>query len=515
MRHIARLVVIWVTVFRFGLDELALSGFRQRWVRFLVRVITVGRRLEAPRGVRLRLGLERLGPIFVKFGQVLSTRRDLLPADIAEELAKLQDRVPPFPDAVSRAMVERAFGRPLEAVFASFEATPVASASIAQVHFAVLKDGREVAVKVLRPGMLAAIDDDVALKRHLARWVERWSPDGKRLKPRQVVAEFDNYLHDELDLVREAANAAQLRRNMQGLGLVMVPEMVWELCTQSVIVMERMNGVPISHVQRLRDAGVDIPKLARDGVTIFFTQVFRDGFFHADMHPGNIQVSIAPETFGRYISLDFGIVGTLTEFDKDYLAQNFIAFFHRDYKRVAELHVESGWVPPATRIDELEGAIRAVCEPQFDRPLKDISLGQVLLRLFQTSRRFNVEIQPQLVLLQKTLLNIEGLGRDLDPNLDLWSTAKPFLERWMEEQVGWAGLVEQLKKEAPRYVHLLPQLPRLVHAALQPRPQPHVRALEALAAEQRRTNRLLSAVVFTALGFFLAVAAMQLVSRLH
>jgi ubiquinone biosynthesis protein len=279
--------------------------------------------------------------------------------------------------------------------------------------------------------------------------------------------------------------------------------------------MERMNGVPISHVQRLRDAGVDIAKLARDGVTIFFTQVFRDGFFHADMHPGNIQVSIAPETFGRYISLDFGIVGTLTEFDKDYLAQNFIAFFHRDYKRVAELHVESGWVPPQTRIDELEGAIRAVCEPQFDRPLKDISLGQVLLRLFQTSRRFNVEIQPQLVLLQKTLLNIEGLGRDLDPNLDLWSTAKPFLERWMEEQVGWAGLVERLKKEAPRYVHLLPQLPRLVHAALQPRPQPHVRALEALVLEQRRTNRLLSAVVFTALGFFLAVVAMQVVARLH
>jgi ubiquinone biosynthesis protein len=517
MRHIARLVVIWVTVFRFGLDELALSSFRQRWVRGLVRVITFGRPLKAPRGERLRLGLEHLGPIFVKFGQVLSTRRDLLPADIADELAKLQDRVPPFPDAVARAIVERAFGRPIDAVFSSFEAAPVASASIAQVHFAVLKSGREVAVKVLRPGMLAAIEDDIALMRQLAKMVESLFADGKRLKPRQVVAEFDNYLHDELDLVREAANAAQLRRNMQGLGLVLVPEMVWELCTSDVIVMERMDGVPISQVQRLRDAGVDIPKLARDGVTIFFTQVFRDGFFHADMHPGNIQVSIAPETFGRYISLDFGIVGTLTETDKDYLAQNFIAFFHRDYKRVAELHVESGWVPLSTRIDELEGAIRAVCEPQFDRPLKDISLGQVLMRLFQTSRRFNVEIQPQLVLLQKTLLNVEGLGRDLDPELDLWSTAKPFLERWMDEQVGWAGLITQLKKEAPRFVHLLPQLPRLVHAALQPAPPAQQRTLEALLAEQQRTNRLITAVLIAAIGFVVGLAVVQFAVylRLH
>nr|MBP7616844.1 ubiquinone biosynthesis regulatory protein kinase UbiB [Steroidobacteraceae bacterium] len=461
MRHFARLVLIVFTVLRYGMDELALSGFRQRWVRALVRVITIGRRLDAPRGERMRLTLERLGPIFVKFGQVLSTRRDLLPTDVADELAKLQDRVPPFPAAQARRLVEQAFGQSIETLFSEFEAEPVASASIAQVHFAVLKDGRQVAVKVLRPGMLDVIEDDLSLLRTLARWVERVSVDGKRLRPREVVAEFDNYLHDELDLVREAANAAQLRRNMQGLNLILVPEMVWELCTSGVIVMERMYGVPISQRARLREAGVDIPKLARDGVTIFFTQVFRDGFFHADMHPGNIQVSVAPETFGYYVALDFGIVGTLTEVDKEYLAQNFIAFFRRDYKRVAELHVESGWVPSTTRVDELEGAIRAVCEPHFDRPLKDISLGNVLLRLFQTSRRFNVHIQPQLVLLQKTLLNVEGLGRDLDPDLDLWNTAKPFLERWMNDQVGWNGFVERLKNEAPRYVQLIPDLPRL------------------------------------------------------
>ena len=513
MRHLARLVFIVFTVLRFGLDELALSGFRQRRIRLLVRLITIGRRLDAPRGVRLRLALERLGPIFVKFGQVLSTRRDLLPADVADELARLQDRVPPFPAAQARALVERAFGRSLEVLFDRFEPEPVASASIAQVHFAALKDGREVAVKVLRPGMLAVIDDDLSLMRTLAVWIERFSADGRRLKPREVVAEFDIYLHDELDLVREAANAAQLRRSMAGLKLVMLPEMYWDLCTPGVIVMERMYGVPISQTQRLAEAGVDIKKLARDGVTIFFTQVFRDGFFHADMHPGNIQVSIAPATFGRYIALDFGIVGTLTEVDKEYLAQNFAAFFRRDYKRVAELHVESGWVPADTRVDELEGAIRAVCEPHFDRPLKDISLGQVLLRLFQASRRFNVEIQPQLVLLQKTLLNVEGLGRQLDPELDLWNTAKPFLERWMNDQIGWRGFVERLKNEAPRYAQLLPELPRLVHQYLQAEVTREHAAVDALLFELRRTNRLLRGVVYVAGALLLALAATQLWGR--
>ena len=515
MRALLRPVFIGLIALRYGLDGLMLDSLRSRRWSMLARVISIGRRLNAPRGQRLREALERLGPIFVKFGQMLSTRRDLLPADVADELARLQDRVPPFPSDVSIRLVEKALGRPISAVFSQFDAEPVASASVAQVHFAVLHDGREVAVKVLRPGMLNIIDDDLALMRTLAVWVERLWADGRRLKVREVVAEFDKYLHDELDLIREAANAAQLRRNMQGLDLVLVPEMIWDYCTPTVMVMERMKGVPISHMQRLREAGVDIKKLARDGVTIFFTQVFRDGFFHADMHPGNIQVSLDPATFGRYIALDFGIIGTLTEVDKDYLAQNFVAFFHRDYKRVAELHIESGWVPPYTRIDELEGAIRTVCEPYFDRPIKEISLGQVLLRLFQISRRFNVEIQPQLVLLQKTLLNVEGLGRELDPDLDLWSTAKPFLERWMHEQVGLRGLFERVKREAPRYAKLLPELPRLVHRNLQVGDTALRRELRAILAEQRRTNRTLAAILWIGFGFVLGLSAAYLLAHLH
>ena len=350
MSRIFRSLFIGWTVWRFGLDELVLSSFQKPWIRLLTRIVPLGRNLKAPRGERLRQALESLGPIFVKFGQVMSTRRDLWPPDIADELARLQDRVPPFESAVAVAMIEKAFGRPLDRIFATFEHTPVASASIAQVHFATLPGGREVAVKVLRPNMLPAIEKDLALLHMMAGWMERASSEAKRLKPREVVAEFDNYLHDELDLLREAANAAQLRRNMQGLHLVMIPEMIWDYCMPDVMVMERMNGVPIGQTQRLRDAGVDMKKLSRDGVTIFFTQVFRDGFFHADMHPGNIQVSLAPQTFGRYISLDFGIVGTLTEVDKEYLAQNFSAFFQRDYKRVAELHIASGWVPAGTRV---------------------------------------------------------------------------------------------------------------------------------------------------------------------
>ena len=520
MSRIFRGVFIVWTVLRFGLDELVLSSFQKPWIRLLRRIVSVGRNLKAPRGERLREALESLGPIFVKFGQVLSTRRDLLPPDIADELARLQDRVPPFESSLAVAIIEKSFGRPLDKIFASFDLTPIASASIAQVHFAVLPDttkgkGREVAVKVLRPNMKPAIEKDLALMHMMAGWVERSSADGKRLKPREVIGEFDKYLHDELDLLREAASGAQLRRNMKDLDLVMIPEMIWDFCMPDVMVMERMKGVPIGQTQRLRDAGVDMQKLARDGVTIFFTQVFRDGYFHGDMHPGNIQVSLEPATFGRYISLDFGIVGTLTEVDKEYLAQNFSSFFRRDYKRVAELHIESGWVPSTTRVDELESAIRACCEPYFDRPLKEISLGLVLMRLFQTSRRFHVEIQPQLVLLQKTLLNIEGLGRELDPDLDLWSTAKPFLEKWMLEQIGPEKLFAQLKAEAPSYAKLLPGLPRLLSQYLKERPDSNRRELIELLNEQKRTNKLLQGIIYGGVGFLLGLVAMQVIMRVR
>lgn len=511
-----RVLKIARVAIKYGLDDIAMSGLPIPRLAKLIDTMIFWRDISAPRGERLRRALEELGPIFVKFGQVLSTRRDLMPADIADELARLQDRVPPFDSDLAIAQITKSLRAPPSELFASFEREPVASASIAQVHFAVLKDGREVAVKVLRPGMKRSIDDDVALMHVVAEWVEWLWADGRRLKPREVVGEFDKYLHDELDLMREAANGSQLRRNFADSKLLMVPEMMWDYCSSSVIVMERMKGIPISQIDRLVAAGIDMAKLSSDGVEIFFTQVFRDGFFHADMHPGNILVSIDPATFGRYIALDFGIVGTLNDFDKDYLSQNFLAFFRRDYKRVAEAHIESGWAPKETRVDELESAVRACCEPIFDRPLRDISFGQVLLRLFQTSRRFNVEVQPQLVLLQKTLLNIEGLGRQLDPDLDLWKTAKPYLERWMQEQIGWRGLLERIKGEGPHLTKVLPQLPRLVHQALlhatHPREDNNA-LLGALLAEQRRTNRLISSITYFGAGLMIGLLLLHFVGR--
>ena len=518
MFKLLRLLKIVRIAMRYGLDEFATSSIAVSRIAKVLRLLLFWRDVSAPRGERLRRALEDLGPIFVKFGQVLSTRRDLLPEDIADELAKLQDQVPPFASDLAITQITQALGAHPDQLFARFEREPVASASIAQVHFAVLKDGREVAVKVLRPGVLKLIEDDLALMHAAAAWVEHIWADGRRLKPPEVVAEFDKHLHDEVDLMREAANASQLRRNFAGSDLLLIPEMHWDYCSSSVITMQWMRGIPISQRDRLIAAGVDLRKLSSDGVEIFLTQVFRDGFFHADMHPGNILVSVEPETFGRYIALDFGIVGVLNETDKNYLAHNFIAFFRRDYKRVAETHIESGWVPPETRVDELEAAVRACCEPIFDRPLKDISFGQVLLRLFQTSRRFNVEIQPQLVLLQKTLLNVEGLGRQLDPELDLWKTAKPHLERWMSEQIGWRGLFDRLKAEAPRYSQLLPQLPRLIQQALtyatQPQ-QPDNALLKTMFAEQQRTNRLLGILVYGGGGLLAGFLLSRLYSALR
>ena len=458
---------------------------------------------QLPRGERLNRALVALGPIFVKLGQTLSTRRDMLPADVADSLALLQDRVPPFPDAIAAQIVRDTFGKPAGEIFAQFEASPVASASIAQVHFATLHTGQSVAVKILRPGVHAQIDQDVRLMHRLAAWVAKHGgDDGRRLRPVEVVNEFDHILHDELDLIREAANASQLRRNFpQGThrgDLLYVPEIYWDYCRKNIMVLERVKGIPINRTDELVAAGMDLKRLSREGVEIFFTQVFTDGYFHADMHPGNIMVGTEGKQFNRYLALDFGIMGTLSDVDKHYLAQNFLAFFRRDYKAVAQLHLDSGWVPVGTRVDELEAAVRGCCEPFFDKPIKDISLGLVLMRLFDTSRRFNVSIQPQLVLLQKTLLNTEGLGRMLDPELDLWDTAQPILERWMSEQIGWRAITKTLKDEAPRWGQLLPQLPRMLHAALKAQATPQVSEnalladfLKAQATEQKATRRWL------------------------
>ncbi len=523
MSRLFRLLRILRIALRFRLDEFVWADRPDTAMARAFNALLPARDLALPRAARLRLALESLGPIFVKFGQLLSTRRDLLPQDLADELARLQDRVPPFPGEQARAEVERSLGRPIGEIFESFDLEPVASASVAQVHFAMLpagtsdhaaKDGgpagathREVAVKILRPGIAPVIARDLALMSSAAWLVERVFADGPRLRPREVVQEFAHHLEDELDLMREAGNASQLRRNFEDSPLLAVPRIHWDWCAKTVMTMERMHGVPISRVDELRAAGVDIPALARAGVEIFFTQVFRDGYFHADMHPGNIFVSTDAASMGRYIALDFGIMGSLNEPDKDYLARNFLAFFNRDYRRVAEVHIESGWVPAGTRVDELESAIRSVCEPIFNRPLKEIQFGVALLRLFQVSRRFDVHIQPQLVMLQKTLLNIEGLGRDLDPDLDLWQTAKPYLERWMNERVGFAAMLRSAKREVPYWAGILPQLPRLVHRALA---EDRGAALERMAGELLGQMRARNAL----LAGLLAVAAAALATWL-
>ncbi len=483
--------ISWVLASQ-GLDELILASHLFRPLRFLkIGMPWTWVKRRTRRGVRIRRALEQLGPIFVKFGQILSTRRDLLPDDIAVELARLQDQVPPFPDTQARQIIESSLGCGIEEVFADFEATPFASASIAQVHGATLKDGRRVVVKVLRPGILPVIQRDISLLYIIANKIERYWAAGKQLRPREVVDEFKKTLLDELDLMREAANANQLRRNFLDSTLLYVPEVYWEYTRRDVMVMERIHGIPISQVDRLRAADIDLKTLSEHGVEIFFTQVFRDSFFHADMHPGNIFVSDT----GQYIAVDFGIMGSLNATDQRYLAENFLAFFNRDYRRVAQLHVDSGWVAADTRVDEFEAAIRTVCEPIFDKPLKEISFGQVLLRLFQTARRFNMEVQPQLVLLQKTLLNIEGLGRQLYPDLDLWTTAKPFLESWMREQIGPKAFLRHLKENAPLWAERLPQLPNKLYDLLEQTKDGRLKMelkpeqMQQLRREIRRANR--------------------------
>jgi ubiquinone biosynthesis protein len=467
--QIIRVFHINFVMARYGLDRfiLAAPGFYPfRFLSYLNPWYWVNKRRGKTRGECLRLALEELGPIFVKFGQILSTRRDLLPDDIAEELEKLQDRVPPFPGEKAKAIIEKAFKKPLSEIFAEFNLVPLASASIAQVHAATFQDGREVVVKVLRPNIEKVISHDIGLLYTVASLVEHLWSHGPRLRPREIVAEFERTIFDELDLMREAGNASQLRRNFLNSELLYVPEVYWDYARSNVVVFERIHGIPISNIDKLKQAGVDIKKLAERGVEIFFTQVFRDSFFHADMHPGNIFVAKRDPKNPIYIGVDFGIMGSLSPTDQRYLAENFVAFFHRDYRRVAVLHVESGWVPPDTRIEEFEATIRAVCEPVFERPLKDISFGQLLLRLFQTARRFHMQVQPQLMLLQKTLLNIEGLGRQLYPDLDLWATAKPLLERWIKQQTGPRAFLRKAKENSPLWWEKMADIPDLIYDVL-------------------------------------------------
>ncbi len=477
LRVLTRLIAIHRALARHGLVEftrgtpvhgrLRLLGLVSPWLWFQGAS-------QGSRGERLRLALEELGPVFVKFGQAISTRRDLLPPDIADELVKLQDNVPPFDGEVARMLVETALGQPVTKLFRRFDTGPLAAASIAQVHAAELPDGREVIVKVLRPGMREIITRDIEVLYALAHFADRYSAEGRRLRPVEVVREYENTILDELDLMREAANASALRRNFAGDARLHVPEVYWDLCRANVMVMERIHGVPIGDIARLRELGVDFRRLSENGVAIFFTQVFKHNFFHADMHPGNIFVLPENPLEPRYAAVDFGIMGTLSPADQDYLAQNFIAVFDRDYHRVAQLHVDSGWVPHDVRVDEMESAIRSICEPIFDRPLKDISFAVVLLRLFEALRRFDAKIQPQLLLLQKTMFNIEGLGRQLYPDLDIWKTASPILRDWMREKRNPINVAKRLWKQLPELLAALEASPvalrQQVVQAAQPKP---------------------------------------------
>jgi ubiquinone biosynthesis protein len=521
LRVVGRMVEIQRVLVRHGLDDFVRATHLYRPLRFLFYLSPwtwFQRRRGATRAERLRLALEELGPIFVKFGQALSTRRDLLPVDIADELAKLQDRVPPFPGELARARLERTYGVPLSDLFADFSNEPLAAASIAQIHVAHRRDGREVVIKVLRPGMRAQIGRDLEVMHTMAVLAQRWWPEARRLRPIEVVREYRQTILDELDLMREAANASQLKRNFAGSALLYVPEVHWDLCRTDVMVMERIHGVPIGDLAQLRARGTDFRRLAENGVEIFFTQVFRHNFFHADMHPGNIFVIVDDPLAPRYAAVDFGIVGTLSLRDQRYLADIFLAVFDRDYRRVAQLHIECGWVPAATRVDEMESAVRTICEPIFDRPLREISFGTVLLRLFAALQRFDGQIQPQLILLQKTLLNVEGLGRQLYPDLDIWKTAAPVLRAWKRERMSPRTLWREMVRGLPDVLEVLKSWPALARAAIeraqqdgsgapaaaaqtapQPAPQPAAAAEAGPVLWHRARRRELCAIAATLL----------------
>ena len=506
-RTIFRMIAIQRVLVKYGLDDVIKETHLFRPLRFLFYLAPRRRDSTAPLGERIRLALEELGPIFVKFGQAISTRRDLLPTDIADELAKLQDAVPPFPAEQAIEIINGAYGEPVESVFERFDTEPLAAASIAQVHTAKLKTGTEVIVKVLRPGVLGQIERDLDVLRTLAGLADRYWEHGKRLRPLEVVDEYEHTILDELDLMREAANTAQLKRNFQGSDMLYVPEIYWDYCRPEVMVQERIFGTPISDMKALHEAGANIQLLAENGVEIFFTQVFRHNFFHADMHPGNIFVILTDPERPKYAAVDFGIVGTLSPEDQRYLAENFLAFFDRNYHRIAKLHIDSGWVPAGTRVDQLEAAVRTVCEPIFNKPLAEISFAQVLMRLFRVAQRFDVEIQPQMILLHKTLFNIEGLGRQLYPQLDLWKTAHPVLRQWMDEQVGGRAMLKDVRENLPQLREALRELPAILnHVGEQVAEgrirfnlqSPELREINKQLNEQRRQRYWLTAAATSA-----------------
>lgn len=517
IKQLFRLIHINYILAKNGLDHVVVSLRLFSTLRFIVYLNPWNwlRKEQITRGEALRQSLEQLGPIFIKFGQALSTRPDILPEDIASELSKLQDKVPPFPSEQALQLIEKTYGKPAEELFAQFDSIALASASMAQVHAATLKTGEHVVVKILRPQIRQIIEQDLNILYTIASLAERYWPEAKRLKPKEIVKEFEHTLLDELDLLREAANATQLKRNFENSPLLYIPSIYWDYCHEHILVMERIHGIPVSDIVRLKEHHIDIKKLADRGVEIFFTQVFRDCFFHADMHPGNIFVSYEHPHDPQYICVDFGIIGTLNDNDKHYLAENLYAFFKRDYRRVAQLHVESGWVARNTRVEEFESAIRTVCEPIFEKPLKDISFAQVVLRLFQVARRFHMEVQPQLVLLQKTLLAIEGLGRQLYPELDLWTTAKPFLEKWLREQVGPKTIFNQIKRNLPFIAEQLPQIPKLLFDILELNKQQLIanKTLNQLTPIESKSFSLRSRSV--AVGIFITSLTLGITNHFH